>query len=472
MLNRFDGYRQIERNDNNSRCTFRKSCDVVKNLCKSGEYNRQYQQNMNKLDERLSDVKKRLQAFTRDPKSGGFWKWSPQQIQTAYGCVVKYTGNWREYADNALNRDSKDKCASEYENAIRRLEELYNQLGDHVYKDKFVVNKSIITIYRTNKDGELEMQSEARMNTSMTRVEDRVVDGREMMFVNVEGGFRGLVYKNDVAKPVMRRYDEGEDIGDISLSKVVVITTDKLGTPLYQDSTGDTVLDELHLGDTLSLIEDDHSGDRIPVAFPGNKKGWVERGDIEVRSKENPFPRKSMDEAVKYAQAFLEKKVGFTWGGVSSDGGVDASGFIQNVCHMAGLKDMPRNSRDQYNYCQEHSKEPDNSEEPKKPKLFRELSEDEETKAGDLIFFLRELKKEDGSFYHSPYHVTIAKDKYNIIHAVGAPDTLPRLGVIESCLPNCNEKHDRHDPYPSKLAKSFVRMRVIPQETQNENIGQ
>ncbi len=253
--------------------------------------------------------------------------------------------------------------AHEYKNATERLEQLHDRLGDHVYKDEFVVNRSIITIYRTNNEGQLEMQSQVRMNTSMTRVEDRTVDGREMMFVNVDAGFRGLVDKNDVAKPVMKRYD-GKDIGDISLHKVAVVTTSELETPLYQDATGDTTLDELHLGDRLSLIKGDYVGDRIPVAFPGNEKGWVKREDVEIRSKNDPFPRKTGAEAVKYARAFLDKQVEFEYGGVNSKG-VDASGFTQNVCHMAGLRDMPRNSLIQYQYCQKH------------PELFQELGEHE-----------------------------------------------------------------------------------------------
>ncbi len=525
MVERFRK-KPIEGSDGVNANTSRGSFDFFKNMCKSQERDRQYKANMLELDNRLGRVTRGLEALTNDARSDGFWRRSSKQIKDEHKKLAESANAHRNVADSTSDKAAKDKLVSiyedaikrleqlrdqlsdhiynikqldkrmvavgkrigelirdprssdfaeisqlqearrdvvkydasykrshddisahGYEDAIKRLEQLHDQLGDHIYRDKFVVNKSIITIYRTNREGELEMQSQARMNTTMERVEDKRVDGREVMFVKLDTGFQGLVDKNDVAKPVMKRYD-GKDIGDISLHEVAVVTTPELETPLYRDATGDAVLDELHLGDRLSLIKGDLVEGRIPVVFPGNEKGWVKREDVEIRSKNDPFPRKTMEVAVEYAQAFLDKKVGFEYGGVSSKG-IDLSGFIQNVCHMAGLRDMPRNSAKQYEYCQDHSE------------LFRVLSEREETRAGDLIF---RVKRNGG------YHNAIAIDKHRYIHAVGVPESLPRKGVIVNCLPDCKEaEHEGHDPYEAEGTRGVVRMRLLPQEREHND---
>ena len=61
--------KKIERNEGISCNTSRKPFDVCKNLVNSREYKRQYTQNMEQMDKRLSKAEKYLQAFIQDLKA-------------------------------------------------------------------------------------------------------------------------------------------------------------------------------------------------------------------------------------------------------------------------------------------------------------------------------------------------------------------------------------------------------------------
>ncbi len=89
----------------------------------------------------------------------------------------------------------------------------------------------------------------------------------------------------------------------------------------------------------LELVQSfDSSDDRwLEVILIDGKKGWVQRGDLEI------LKAKSLEDVVALSRQFSE--LPYTWGGTSSEG-FDCSGYVQTLFKQMGVL-LPRDSRPQ-----------------------------------------------------------------------------------------------------------------------------
>jgi len=145
------------------------------------------------------------------------------------------------------------------------------------------------------------------------------------------------------------------------------------------------VLCRAYLSTTLPIVDMTHE-ERVQVALPGERVGWLRRSESAVRSAEEKYPRTSLGEVTNYARAFLGRP--YLWGGTSWEG-IDCSAFVQ-LCYRMGGFLLPRDGDQQYDF----------------------LSHDvprTEIAEGDLIFF--------GSKQIT--HVALALNAKEYIHAEG-----------------------------------------------------
>jgi len=341
-----------------------------------------------------------------------------------------------------------------YRTAKYHSKNLYYILkGDKEHSDR-VISQPFALVWEQSvgENEDKDVRASALMSTKVKKLDSR--KARAFIEITGIGGFKGWIDKSALEKPTLGKFHEGANIGEVSQSDVVVVTTTKLETPIYRNADRGEKVKEAYLWTKLRLINTDTNSNRLQVLLPGGKEvGWVQKEDVEVRQIGNPYPKQYPDVITGYARAFSEKsrsyrenaeqnpqektKHTFGWGGIYWKR-TDSSGFVQTCLRMVGY-DLPRNTRSQYRYCKAH------------PDLFQPLTKKETRKLGDLIFFI----KENGE----AYHVAIASGDHNYIHSVGINHSNPKkLGVIESCLKDCTT--EGHDPYMAKRAVGYVVMRL------------
>lgn len=193
----------------------------------------------------------------------------------------------------------------------------------------------------------------------------------------------GWMQQSDLATPIQKGFCKvGEHCGTPLPLTAVVTTT---SAPVYTEARGSDTLAKVYLSTLLPLL-DVTQPERVQVALPGERTGWLDRSSIELRQQRAPYPHQALQTITDYARTFL--RVPYLWGGTSY-AGIDCSAFVQ-LCYRMGGYFIPRDADQQDG--------------------FLPLSiERAQMQAGDLIFF--------GSTEIT--HVALALNTYEYIHAEG-----------------------------------------------------
>ena len=241
----------------------------------------------------------------------------------------------------------------------------------------YVISVGLVDVHH-DPNPTSELVTQAFMNVPATP--DEGVD--EWTHVTLPD-YKGWVRTDELAEPVTKGFTRiGEQCGT-PLGLVAIINTPH--TPLFEQVTGDAALDTVYLSTVLPLLDATPS-ERVQVALPDERTGWLIRKDIAIQQRETMFPRQPASAITRYARTFLG--VPYLWGGKSWRG-IDCSGLVQVCCTMSGYP-LPRNADTQYDAL------------PTSVRL-------EEMREGDLIFFGKEFIT----------HVAIALNAKEYIHAEG-----------------------------------------------------
>jgi len=265
---------------------------------------------------------------------------------------------------------------------------------------------------RRDPDPTSELVTQALMNTSASGAES---DG-EWTHVTLSD-YTGWIRTNHLQEPVVKGFCKIGASCATPLPLVAVVNC--VYTPLYTHAQGDGAHETLYLSTVLPLV-DTSDAERVQVALPGEKEGWLRRSDIAIRQNTCPYPRTPINVVTDHARAFLGRD--YLWGGTSWEG-IDCSGLVQ-LCYRMGGYMLPRDGDQQHDFLP-HSVE---------RTAMRE---------GDLIFF--------GSTQIT--HVALALNHEQYIHAEG--QNYDHV-VINSFNPSAENYYSRLDEIVWDLKRVVV----------------
>lgn len=265
----------------------------------------------------------------------------------------------------------------------------------------FVVATSVADI-RRDPDPEAELVTQALMN--MTAVAGEASGAWTHATLP---DYKGWIRTSELELAIVRGVCEGDEgTCGVALPYSVVVTTPH--APVYTHAEGDDILFEVYLSTVLPYIDLSHP-QRLRIALPGDKEGWIPRECVDLRNNNALYPLQDISVVTEYARSFFG--VPYLWGGTSWRG-IDCSGFVQ-LCYRMGGQDIPRDADEQHDA------------------LTQSVSRSE-MQAGDLIFF--------GSKQIT--HVGMALNKHEFIHAEG--QDFNRV-LIHSLDPKHPDYHARLD---------------------------
>ncbi len=269
----------------------------------------------------------------------------------------------------------------------------YEQL-EQISTPDFVIAVALADVHR-DPDGDSELVTQALLNTPL-RAGETSGDWTAVTLPDYSGWVRSA----ELEEPIVRGFCEG-DAGTcgVPLPYSVVVTAPH--TPLYRSEHGDQAFDTLYLSTVLPYIDLGHP-ERLHVALPGERSGWVARDAVEVRANTQLFPRQEIASITSYAKAFLG--VPYLWGGTSWRG-IDCSALMQ-LCYRVGGYSLPRDGDQQHD-------------------ALALRVEREAMQMGDLLFFGRD----------SIVHVALALNRYEYIHADGQVENRVTINSLDPAHP-------------------------------------
>lgn len=195
--------------------------------------------------------------------------------------------------------------------------------------------------------------------------------------------YEGWMRTNQLEEPVVKGFCKVGETCATPLQLVAVVI--ETHTPLYAEAQGDERLAMVYLSTALPVLDTTQT-ERVQIALPGERAGWLKRSSIAIRQQESVYPVAAIATVTKYARNFLGRP--YLWGGTSWEG-IDCSGLVQ-LCYRMGGYILPRDADQQHDF------------------LARSV-ERAEMQEGDLIFFGTQAIT----------HVAMALNRTEYIHAEG-----------------------------------------------------
>jgi len=209
---------------------------------------------------------------------------------------------------------------------------------------------------RRNPDTHSELVTQALMNVTASG------DRTEGEWTHVQlADYEGWIRTDELEDPIVKGFCKVGKTCGTPLKLVAVIM--KTHIPVYVEAQGDEKLATVYLSTALPVL-DITGAQRVQVALPGERTGWLQRESVAIRQQNAAYPRAYVATITAYARKFLDRP--YLWGGTSWEG-IDCSGLVQ-LCYRMGGYLLPRDGDKQHDFLPHSVKRADMQE-------------------GDLIFF-------------------------------------------------------------------------------------